>query len=243
MNVRVVLYTPQDIVNIAGVVRAMKNFGLRYLRLVRPAEYSQYRIEGIAHNTTDILKRVKLYEDLDEALADATHVVGMTARQRTVKRNVRRPREAAAEIAAGAESEVTALLLGPEDKGLSNTELDRCSRVVIIDTNPAHASLNLAQAFTVMAYELFMASNSGTPLKAPKRASSPVTHRELEELFAEAENALRAIEFFKSRDSERIMRTVREVVHRVPLDQRETKLFRAMCFEVQRYLERKGMSA
>jgi len=35
----VVLVGTQDVVNIAGVVRAMKNFELRDLRLVQPEEY------------------------------------------------------------------------------------------------------------------------------------------------------------------------------------------------------------
>src|SRR5687767_7254238 len=92
----VVLHEPQDLVNIAHVVRSMKNFGLKDLRLVRPAEYDAYRVEGIAHQTQDILGRVRVFDELAEALADCVHVVGFTARGRTAKRNVRRPTEAAA---------------------------------------------------------------------------------------------------------------------------------------------------
>ena len=36
--VRVVLYEPQNPINIGAVVRAMKNMGARSLRLVRPVE-------------------------------------------------------------------------------------------------------------------------------------------------------------------------------------------------------------
>jgi len=61
---------------------------------------------------------------------------------------------------------------------------------------------------------------------------------ELERLFGDAELALEAIGFFKSHDRERIMRTIREVVHRVPLDQREAKLLRAVAIEVARSRER-----
>ena len=60
-------------------------------------------------------------------------------------------------------------------------------------------------------------------------------------LFHDAEAALAAIEFFKSRNEVSIMRTVREVVHRAPVDEREAKLLRAMCLEVIRYLERVGL--
>src|SRR5205807_9617470 len=53
----VVLHEPQDLVNIAHVVRAPKTFGLRDLRLVRPREYDAYRVEGIAHQPRDVRAR------------------------------------------------------------------------------------------------------------------------------------------------------------------------------------------
>src|SRR2546430_16026531 len=70
MSVIVALDHPQDLVNIAHVVRGMKNFGMRDLRLVNPREYEAYRIEGIAHQTQDVLARVRTYPSLADALAD-----------------------------------------------------------------------------------------------------------------------------------------------------------------------------
>jgi tRNA/rRNA methyltransferase/tRNA (cytidine32/uridine32-2'-O)-methyltransferase len=241
MNVVVVLHEPQDLVNIAAVVRAMKNFGLRDLRLVQPAEYDTFRIEGIAHKTSDILKRVTQFATLEAALADCRFVVGFTARGRSAKQNAAWPREAMPEIVAMADRGRVALVFGREDKGLSNSALDRCDRAVTIPTNPAHSSLNLAQAFCVAAYELFLHRGETAPLKAPRRTAPPATHAAVEETVAAAEQALDAIEFFKSRNSDVVMRTVRTVVHRTPLDAREAKLIKAMCMEVLRYFERKGL--
>ncbi|MBI4503499.1 MAG: RNA methyltransferase [Gemmatimonadetes bacterium] len=238
MSLVVVLHRPQDLVNIAGVVRAMKNFELRDLRLVDPAEYEPYRVEGIAHNTGDLLQRVRLFETLEDALGDCVQVVGLTARQRSAKRNVRRPRDAAPEILEVARSGLTAILLGPEDTGLNNEELDRCDRTVTIPTNPGYASLNLVQAFSIMAYELLLARNEARPFKAPRREAPPATHDDMERLFADAERALATIDFFKTRQREGVMRSLREVLHRTPLDQREAKLIRAMWIEVVRFFER-----
>ena len=134
----VVLHEPQDLVNIAHVVRAMKNFGLRDLRLVAPREYDAYRVEGIAHQTRDVLARVRVYDALGAALADCVHVVGLTARGRTAKRNLQRPREAAAEVLALAAEGPVALLFGREDKGLDNDALDRCHRVVTIPSEATY---------------------------------------------------------------------------------------------------------
>ena len=240
MSLVVVLVETQDLVNIAGVVRAMKNFGLRDLRLVRPQEYEPRRIEGIAHKTGDVLRRVAIFDDFDAAVADCTLVAGLTARQRTAKRNVIRPREIAAELTAASDAGTAALLLGREDRGLTNEQLDRCHRSVIIPTNPEHPSLNLAQAFTVMAYELFLIRGE-PPFKAPRRAAPPATAAQLETLFTAASETLEAIEFFKTRNPEPIVRTVREVTHRASLDAREAKLIQAMCMEVLRFLERRGV--
>ena len=243
MTIIVVLHEPQDLVNIAHVVRALKNFGLRELRLVNPREYDAYRVAGIAHQTQDVLARVAQFERLEDALADCVHVVGFTARGRTAKRNLQRPREAAGEILGQAEAGPTALLFGREDKGLPNEALDLCHRVVTIPTNPAYPSLNLAHAVVLMLYELAVTrGDESRPFKAPRREGPPATAGDLERVFADVEAALRVIEFFKTRQAEGVMRTVREVIHRTPLDEREAKLVRAMAIEVVKYGERLARS-
>src|SRR5206468_806660 len=189
--IAVVLHESQDLVNIAHVVRALKNFGFRDLRLVSPREYDPYRIEGIAHQTQDVLARVARFARLEDALLDCVHVVGFTARGRTAKRNLQRPREAAAEILKRGEDGPVALLFGREDKGLPNEALDRCHRVVTIPTSPAYPSLNLAHAVVLMLYELALArGDEQRPFKAPRREGPPVTVDDLERLFADAEAGL-----------------------------------------------------
>ena len=239
----IVLNEPQDLVNIAHVVRGMKNFGMRDLRLVNPREYEAYRIEGIAHQTQDVLARVRTYPSLADALADCVHVVGFTARGRTAKRNLQRPRDAAIEVMSLAESGPVALLFGREDKGLSNEDLDRCHRVVTIPSDPAYASLNLGHAVIIMLYELALARGAESrPFKAPRRTAEPADTAELERLFVDVARALQAIEFFKTRNQDGVMRTMREIAHRAPLDAREVKLLRAMAIEVSKYGERLARS-
>jgi len=219
----------------------MKNFGLRDLRLANPAEeLDSKRITGIAHGSDDIIKRIEVFDDLDTALADRTYIAGMTARQRAAKRNMQWPREAAAELLAAAADGNAALMLGREDRGLTNDELDLCHRIVTIPTEPDYAALNLSHAFAIMAYELF-AARTEPEFKRPRRESEPATQEDYERFFASAEAAMVAVEFFKSRNSSHIMRTVREVVHRTPMDAREIRMFKAMCIEVVKYLDRMGL--
>ncbi|MFL5384623.1 MAG: RNA methyltransferase [Longimicrobiaceae bacterium] len=244
----VVLWQTQDHVNIAGTIRAMKNFGLTRLRLVSPALWDPWRIEGIAHGTQDVVEATEIFDTLEEALADCRYVVGMTARARRAKRAVARPRDLAPELLArGREATEegagpVALLFGREDKGLSNEALDLCHRTCIIPTNPEHASLNLAQAVLLTAYELWMAAaGHAQEFRPPRRTAPPPSVEFLEIVFADLERALWAVDFFKTRNSESVMRTLRELVRRADVDHREAGFIRAMAIEVVKYLKRAGV--
>jgi TrmH family RNA methyltransferase len=213
----------------------MLNFGVQDLRLVAPKEFDAWRIEGIAHRSAAVVERIRVLDNLDAALADCVHVVGFTARQRTAKRNMRRPREAAAEALAHASDGPVALLFGREDLGLSNEALDRCHRIVTIPTDPAYPSLNLAHAVVIALYELCLARGEAErPFKPPRRRAAAATAEELERLFGDALRALTVIGFFRSHVEEQVLRTVRELAHRADLDAREARLLQAMAREVAR---------
>ncbi|MGH7532002.1 MAG: RNA methyltransferase [Gemmatimonadales bacterium] len=238
----VVLVEPQDLVNIASVVRIAKNFELAQVRLVRPRVFDAYRIEGIAHNTAEVIEAIGHYGSLDAALADCVYAVALTARGRTHKRSVQRPRQAAAELVARVEGGPVAFVAGRETNGLTNDELDRCHALVTIPTNPEHSSLNLAQAVAVLAYEVMVArGGEALALKGPRRTSDNAPADLLERMFADWEGALEAIEFFKTRQPGAVMRSFREILYRADLDHREAALVRAMGIEVVRFFERKGI--
>jgi TrmH family RNA methyltransferase len=236
-----VLVNPQDIVNIASAVRIAKNFGIEHMRLVDPEVFDPWRIEGIAHNTADFVARIEILPSLEAALADCVSAYVLTGRERAAKRTTRRPREAAAELVRELEDGPVAIVAGREDSGLTNAELDLCRTVVTIATDPRHPSLNLAQAVAIMAYETWNArGGEALPLKPPRHVAAPATSEQLETLFADWHRALWAIDFFKTRRSENVMRSFREIVFRAELDGRESSLVRAMGIEVARYLQRVG---
>lgn len=240
----VVLWQTQDYVNIAGTIRAMKNFGLSRLRLIQPELWDPWRIEGIAHGTEDVVARTEIHDSLLSALGDCSYVVGMTARARRAKRAVARPRALAPELLGRAAEHVAgaagpvALLFGREDHGLNNEALDLCHRTCIIPTSE-HSSLNLAQAVLVMAYELWMvAEGMSQPIRPPRRDVEPAPVELLERLFTDAERALWTVDFFKSRQTESVMRTLRELIRRADPDAREAGFLRAMAIEVVKYVGR-----
>jgi TrmH family RNA methyltransferase len=234
----VVLNEPQDIVNIAGTARAMMNTGLTRLRLVRPALYDAYRIAGIAHGAEPLLEKIEFFDSLRDATADAGRIIGTTARRRTATYVWQHPREAAPELLALDLPGPVALIFGREDKGLSNEDLDLCERLLVVPTDPAHPSLNLAQAVLLVTYELWLAASERPPLPRPKRRTATAQPAELDALFTDTETALETVEFFKARNAPMVMRTVRAILRRAGLSSRETALLRAMAIEVRKFFER-----
>lgn len=241
-SVVVVLFEPQDPVNIAATVRAMKNMGVGILRLVRPVEYDVVRLEGIAHNTRDLIGRIEHFDSFDAATADCVRTVGFTARRRAAKLTVLDPKGAAADLLELAPHGRVALVFGREDSGLPNEVLDRVDAAVTIPTTD-HASLNLAQAVLIGLYELHLrAADATRTLAPPRKDAPPATHDQFEQFFSDAERALGAIEFFKTRFPEHIMRTLRSLTFRAAPDAREISLMRALALEVLHYMHRAATS-
>lgn len=235
----IVLHQPRDIVNIGGVVRAMKNMGLRRLRLVAPVAFDAADITGIAHRSEDILAAAQVYADLDAALSDTIYVVGTSARPRGAHVLRSDVRALAHELLGRAAHGLVALLFGPEDNGLDNAALDRCHTVLRLPTDPVYSSLNLAQAALLLMYELRMAA-----VTLPNPQTDPIppaTAAQLELLFAALEHALHAVEFFKTGKTEGTMRTLRTLFQRADLDQREAALLTAIAREIGGFLRRKGL--
>jgi TrmH family RNA methyltransferase len=242
----VVLHETQDIVNLAGSVRAMLNMGFWRLRLVQPALFDAYRIAGIAHGSENLLERVEFFDDLPSALADVGYAVGTTARGRTPAFVWQHPREAAPELIrlAATGAAPIALVFGREDKGLTSDQLDHCDRVITVPTSPKRSSLNLAQAVLLVCYELWLAGPGGEQkLPKPRKYAPPATPAELDVVFQDIETGLSAIDFFKKRDPPAIMRTMRAILRRAHVSTREAKLVRAMFIEVRKVLERKERRA
>lgn len=237
-RIRVVLYEPQNPINIAATVRAMKNFGIKDLRLVRSVPYDPYRLEGIAHDTHDIINAIVEVDDLDDAIADCTFVASYTARHRSAKWALTDARDGAARFVEQSREGNVALMFGREDFGLPNEALDRSHLVVTIPTTD-HASLNLAQAVIVALYELHVAAGDATrELPPPRKDAPPAAKEMLERYFRETEATLERIQFFKTRYREHIMRTVRSLTLRAQPDAREITLLRAMVLEVIRAMDR-----
>ncbi|NOK61544.1 MAG: rRNA methyltransferase [Chloroflexi bacterium AL-W] len=236
----VVLDHPQDIRNIGGVIRAMKNMGFQHLRLIAPPALKPNDLRGIAHRSDDIITTMEIHTNLADALHDMTYVVGTTGRQRQEHTVQHYTPDITTHLLQQAQMGQVALLFGSEGNGLDNSAMDYCHTIVTLPTNPEYASLNLAQAVLLLMYELRRLSIP--VLSTEGSIEAPASVGQLTTLYTAIEQALDSIAFFKSGNPTPTMRTVRAVLQRAHLTMRETSLLTAMSREVVAFLKHKGLS-
>ena len=195
----IILVEPQLGENIGAAARVMANFGLRRLRLVKPRDgWPNIQAHRAASGADRVLEEAELFDTLDAAIADCTLVLATTARAHDQAKPVISPQAAATLLAPRvAVGESVAVMFGRERYGLENDEVALADRIVTFPVNPAFASLNLAQAVAVIAYEWFKLACGGTLPFAMPQKSSPAGKEQVQAFFAHLERQLDAIEYFR----------------------------------------------
>ena len=123
------------------------------------------------------------------------------------------------------------IVFGRESSGLSNEELDLCTHLVHIPTNPAYSSLNVAMAVQVLSYELMLAAAPAAA--AVEQEAAVASNAEMEGLFAHLEQALDEIGFIDARRSEKLMRRLRRLFHRAAPASDEVNIMRGILSAAQ----------
>ncbi|MBS0531149.1 MAG: TrmJ/YjtD family RNA methyltransferase [Proteobacteria bacterium] len=195
----VILVEPQLGENIGMAARAMGNFGLTRLRIVRPRDgWPNVAAQRAAAGADHILDKVELFDTVEAAVADCTLLFATTARAHDQAKPVVAPeaaaREATAQIAAGGHA---AILFGRERAGLLNEEVAMADRIITYPVNPGFASLNLAQAVLLMGYEWFKGvTQAALPFAMPERSERASQHQ-MQAFFDNLVGALDKVEFLR----------------------------------------------
>lgn len=193
----VILVEPQLGENIGTAARAMMNFGLTDLRLVRPRDgWPNPAADAMASGANAVLDGARAFETTADAIAGLHHVLAVTARVRDSVKDTTTPARAGRRMRQrAAAGQRTGLLFGPERAGLNNDDVALADTVLTIPANPAFSSLNLAQAVLVVAYEWFQAGVVVEPA-ADDRFGPPATKDQLVRLFERLEGELDETGFF-----------------------------------------------
>jgi tRNA/rRNA methyltransferase len=211
--------------NIAA--RCAMNMGISRLIVVRIEAPDQEKMLKMAtHKAAHLIKDLRCFASLEEALAPFSHVVGTTARQGRKRRIENSPRYMLDSILPLLENNQVALLFGPEDRGLTNEDLKYCQTKVTIPTAD-FSSLNLAQAVAILCYELYwgVMYSDKVMQSSPKLASS----HELEGMYEHVGKLLNQIGFLRTNDSTYWIRNIRNFLGRVGLHAKEARIIRGFC--------------
>ena len=234
------LVEPSHPGNIGGAARAMKTMGLHDLALVRPKRFPDPQADWRAASATDVLADVRVFDDLDAAIEDCGLIAGTSARERRIPLPTDTAAAFAGRMAAmGTPDRPAAILFGREVSGLTNDELERCNRQVVIPAHPGYSSLNLAMAVQVVCYELFQATQAAAAAGEARWDRRLASAGELAGFYAHLARVLVDIEFEDAAAPRRTMTRLRRLFGRVEADETEVAILRGILSHVER-ATRKG---
>lgn len=237
---RIVLVETSHPGNVGSAARALKTMGLGLMPdsfvLVAPRHadvLSHPDAIALASGADDVLAGARIVSTIEEALNGATLTVALSARPREFGPVRRTPRETVASVAAHLDAPTTcaAFVFGNERTGLPNDIVERCSLITHIPANPDYASLNLAQAVQLVAYELRLALQEDA-VGAGRDVGfqgAPATAEQIEGMYDHLEQALVAINFFDPTQPKRLMPRLRRLFSRTGLEAEEVNILRGIA--------------
>ena len=228
----VILVEPQLGENIGTAARAMLNFGLTDLRLVRPRiGWKNDNTFAAASGANRVLMEARLFETTGAAIADLHRVYASTGRPRDMIQRTMSPssggRAMREDARAGASSGV---LFGPERSGLTNEDLSLAEAVIIIPANSAFKSLNLAMAVLLIGYEWFVQPHQSLdPGALVMPGTRSAKKSELQGFFEHLEGALDDCGFLRVQEMRpHMVRNIRNIFQRAQLTEQEVRTLRGI---------------
>ena len=234
-----VLVRPQLGENIGKAARAMLNFGLTEMRLVSPRDGWPNPSAGPpAAGADTVLEHAQVFGTVAEAVADCAHVYATTVRKRGVTKPIHTPDSAAHEITSdGARS---AILFGPERSGLETDDVALARAIITVPVNPEFASLNLAQAVVLCAYEWSKLAGEALTQPTVEDLLPPAPQAEFEGMFAQLCAMLEPRDYFYPHSrAVATRRTLRTMLTKPGWTHLELRTFRGVLTTLARDLERR----
>jgi tRNA/rRNA methyltransferase len=243
-RVRFVLVAPSHPGNIGAAARAIRTMGFGRLALVRPREAAfRDHDEAVAFAThaVDVLRTATVHETLAQALTGVRLSFAMTGYAREFGPPMLDLRAAVARAQTHLLSEAgeVAFVFGSERNGLGNDDVECCSACCAIAADAQAASLNLAQAVQVAAYECRLALVGGAidPQLTPFEREAPASNEHIEGMFAHLQQALVALGYLDPAQPKRLMSRLRRLLARAQPSETEVDILRGIAAAI---VERRG---
>jgi TrmH family RNA methyltransferase len=239
LPIRVVLVDTSHPGNIGAVARAMKNMELDQLFLVRPRQFPHPEALARASGADDVLAGARICATLAEALEGCGLVFATTARERDHYFRVLTAREAAVRAVAEAAAAPVAIIFGPERSGLANEDIAPAHALLRIPTGSAYASLNIAMAVQIIAYEIFCARGTGMAL--PPRETPLAAPEAMARLYEHLEQVMDEVDFRdRTQNGQNLINRMRRFLQRAELDGNEANILRGFLTSIQHRRRRAG---
>ncbi|MBN1210046.1 MAG: RNA methyltransferase [Myxococcaceae bacterium] len=231
----VVLHQTRSPDNLGAVARVMANFGFSRLILSDPATYAFRGAERLAVKGEAVLERMAVARDLPEALTDCVYAVGTTSRTQLKGRTALTPEEAVGRLAEECARGRVGLVLGGEQRGLSDEELAVCTDVLVIPTSEVQPSMNLAQAAAVL---LYLCGRQQVPPAPPAAVEPGARMGTLSALGARMQQVLLSAQFLNPQAPEHVLHELERTLLRARLTQREAELWLTAFKHLERAVKR-----
>lgn len=233
-DLRIVLCETSHPGNIGAAARAMKVMGLSHLVLVNPQCEVGSDARARASGASDLIDQADTFATLDGALMGVEFVVGTSARRRHLGPDPVAVRQGADELVVELrQGRGCAVVFGPERTGLDTDSLERCHRLWHIPTSNEYASLNLAAAVQVVAYELFLARSGKQTTGAPTHVAL-ADASDVQRLCEHFQRVAVAVDFAGPSAPESVWHRVRRLARRARLEAAEVKLLRGFLSATER---------
>ena len=155
-QVQIVLVETSHPGNIGAVARAMKTMGLQNLVLVKPRNFPSKVAFVLSGNAQDLIEQAVVVNTLDEAIKNCTNIYATSARTRSISWPIITAEMAGIEINKFVrEGTKVSIIFGREDRGLTNEELQKANKHILIPSSEDYPVLNIAMSVQVIAYEIF----------------------------------------------------------------------------------------
>ncbi|HVG58700.1 MAG TPA: RNA methyltransferase [Hyalangium sp.] len=231
----VVLHQTRSPDNLGAVARVMANFGFWRLILSDPATYAFRGAERLAVKGEGVLEGMAVARDLPEALTECVYAVGTTSRTQLRGRTSLTPEEAVRRLAQESARGRVALVLGGEQRGLSDEELAHCADVLVIPTSEVQPSMNLAQAAAVL---LYLCGREGAQAPTSEAAEPGARMGTLNALGQRMQEVLLSAQFLNPQAPEHVLHELERTLLRAQLSQREAELWLTAFKHLERAVKR-----
>jgi len=221
-NITFILHKPQLSENIGACARGIKNFNFQKLTVIDPKPiYPNDKILATSVGAKDIIKKSKIFNNLEPALRNIDYLIATSVRFRN--KNIKHIK--LEDLKKINFNKKIAFLFGSEASGLTNNEVSYANYTLQIPTNPEFRSLNLSHSLIIIAQYVASIIKSKTSIFVKSKKVKVASKKEILSMTNLCIQNLDEIEFFKPKEKKSIMlENLRNIFYRMELSAKETRI-------------------